>query len=250
LIETQLLLHAFYVENWESGVRKEQKMAIVCTNLWSWIYLNSCSRLFSDFADVTETLLVEVDQIYHLACPASPIFYKYNPVKVCICCPFICVYMCRYVQNFKELYSLQLLSSPGSPPSFESKMSCCSSHSLPGWHSSCGLVKSCCMLQTIKTNVMGTLNMLGLAKRVGARCVICFLFGLWPFCLTCSVWLDLVLYASSSIVILLKTGNMCSIIVVTSGLLKGYVQGVEDSKHYPLCSTFYSFGLLSCTGAS
>jgi hypothetical protein len=31
---------------------------------------------------------------------------------------------------------------------------------------------------------------------------------------------------------------------ITSGLLKGYVQGVEDSKHYPLCSTFYSFGLL------
>jgi len=53
--------------------------------------------------DVTEPLLVEVDQIYHLACPASPIFYKYNPVK------------------------------------------------------------------TIKTNVMGTMNMLGLAKRVGAR---------------------------------------------------------------------------------
>ncbi|KAL3697269.1 hypothetical protein R1sor_011345 [Riccia sorocarpa] len=53
--------------------------------------------------DVTEPLLVECDQIYHLACPASPIFYKYNPVK------------------------------------------------------------------TIKTNVMGTLNMLGLAKRVGAR---------------------------------------------------------------------------------
>ncbi|KAG1339198.1 UDP-glucuronic acid decarboxylase 6 [Cocos nucifera] len=26
--------------------------------------------------DVTEPLLVEVDQIYHLACPASPIFYK------------------------------------------------------------------------------------------------------------------------------------------------------------------------------
>lgn len=53
--------------------------------------------------DVTVPLLVEVDQIYHLACPASPIFYKYNPVK------------------------------------------------------------------TIKTNVMGTLNMLGLAKRVKAR---------------------------------------------------------------------------------
>lgn len=35
-------------------------------------------------ADVTEPLLVEVDRIYHLACPASPIFYKHNPVKVCI----------------------------------------------------------------------------------------------------------------------------------------------------------------------
>ncbi|KAF2613120.1 hypothetical protein F2Q70_00008920 [Brassica cretica] len=49
--------------------------------------------------DVVEPILLEVDQIYHLACPASP----FNPVK------------------------------------------------------------------TIKTNVVGTLNMLGLAKRVGAR---------------------------------------------------------------------------------
>nr|AGK44146.1 UDP-glucuronate decarboxylase protein 1 [Populus tomentosa] len=48
--------------------------------------------------DVVEPILLEVDQIYHLACPASPVHYKYNP-----------------------------------------------------------------------TNVMGTLNMLGLAKRVGAR---------------------------------------------------------------------------------
>nr|XP_043612780.1 UDP-glucuronic acid decarboxylase 1-like [Erigeron canadensis] len=53
--------------------------------------------------DVVEPLLLEVDHIYHLACPASPVHYKYNPVK------------------------------------------------------------------TIKTNVMGTLNMLGLAKRIGAR---------------------------------------------------------------------------------
>jgi len=53
--------------------------------------------------DVVEPILLEVDQIYHLACPASPVHYKYNPVK------------------------------------------------------------------TIKTNVMGTLNMLGLAKRVNAR---------------------------------------------------------------------------------
>ncbi|PIA38871.1 hypothetical protein AQUCO_02700223v1 [Aquilegia coerulea] len=53
--------------------------------------------------DVVEPILLEVDQIYHLACPASPVHYKFNPVK------------------------------------------------------------------TIKTNVMGTLNMLGLAKRIGAR---------------------------------------------------------------------------------
>nr|GMD64007.1 UDP-glucuronic acid decarboxylase 2-like [Ipomoea batatas] len=53
--------------------------------------------------DVVEPLLLEVDQIYHLACPASPVHYKHNPVK------------------------------------------------------------------TIMTNVVGTLNMLGLAKRVGAR---------------------------------------------------------------------------------
>lgn len=53
--------------------------------------------------DVVDPILLEVDQIYHLACPASPVHYKYNPIK------------------------------------------------------------------TIKTNVMGTLNMLGLAKRIGAR---------------------------------------------------------------------------------
>jgi len=53
--------------------------------------------------DVTEPIRLEVEQIYHLACPASPVHYQYNPVK------------------------------------------------------------------TIKTNVMGTLNMLGLAKRVKAR---------------------------------------------------------------------------------
>ncbi len=31
--------------------------------------------------DVTEKLLVEVDQIYNLACPASPVHYQYNPIK-------------------------------------------------------------------------------------------------------------------------------------------------------------------------
>src|SRR5215210_5309728 len=31
--------------------------------------------------DVTEPLFMEVEQIYNLACPASPVHYQYNPVK-------------------------------------------------------------------------------------------------------------------------------------------------------------------------
>ena len=34
--------------------------------------------------DVVEPIMLEVDQIYHLACPASPVHYKYNPVKTII----------------------------------------------------------------------------------------------------------------------------------------------------------------------
>ena len=53
--------------------------------------------------DVIQPILLEIDRIFHLACPASPVHYQFNPVK------------------------------------------------------------------TVKTNVMGTINMLGLAKRVKAR---------------------------------------------------------------------------------
>lgn len=53
--------------------------------------------------DITKELYVEVDQIYNLACPASPVHYQYNPIK------------------------------------------------------------------TVKTSVMGAMNMLGLAKRVRGR---------------------------------------------------------------------------------
>ena len=53
--------------------------------------------------DVVNPIMLEVDQIYHLACPASPPYYQYNPIK------------------------------------------------------------------TIKVNTYGTLNALGLAKRVGAK---------------------------------------------------------------------------------
>jgi UDP-glucuronate decarboxylase len=53
--------------------------------------------------DLVQPIFLEVDEIYNLACPASPIHYQYNPVK------------------------------------------------------------------TVKTNVMGAINMLGLAKRVKAK---------------------------------------------------------------------------------
>ena len=57
--------------------------------------------------DVTEPIKLEVDQIWHLACPASPIHYQNNPIK------------------------------------------------------------------TSKTSFLGTYNMLGLARRVGARFLMC-----------------------------------------------------------------------------
>ena len=53
--------------------------------------------------DIINPYMIEVDEIYNLACPASPVHYQYNPIK------------------------------------------------------------------TIKTSVMGAINMLGLAKRVGAK---------------------------------------------------------------------------------
>ena len=31
--------------------------------------------------DVVNPIMLEVDQVYHLACPASPVHYQYNPVK-------------------------------------------------------------------------------------------------------------------------------------------------------------------------
>ena len=31
--------------------------------------------------DVTEPIMLEVDRIWHLACPASPIHYQFNPIK-------------------------------------------------------------------------------------------------------------------------------------------------------------------------
>ncbi|XXG54083.1 hypothetical protein AAC387_Pa03g2052 [Persea americana] len=51
--------------------------------------------------DVVEPILLEVDQIYHLACPASPVHYKFNPVKTIIS------FSMKSIKNFPDiLFSL------------------------------------------------------------------------------------------------------------------------------------------------
>lgn len=54
--------------------------------------------------DVVEPILLEVDQIYHLACPASPVHYKFNPVKTIISFLFF------FLRFFKYLISWNLFS--------------------------------------------------------------------------------------------------------------------------------------------
>ncbi|KAJ0256761.1 NAD(P)-binding domain-containing protein [Hirschfeldia incana] len=85
--------------------------------------------------DVVEPILLEVDQIYHLACPASPVHYKFNPVKTIISF-FLFFFLIIYFDGNVLVVVVVVF--------------------LDYW----------CVY---KTNVVGTLNMLGLAKRVGAR---------------------------------------------------------------------------------
>ncbi|KAF5747544.1 hypothetical protein HS088_TW05G00267 [Tripterygium wilfordii] len=47
--------------------------------------------------DVVEPILLEVDQIYHLAFPASPVHYKYNPVKTIISLSYIHLFLSHYM---------------------------------------------------------------------------------------------------------------------------------------------------------
>lgn len=44
-------------------------------------HLLPCSNFEMIRHDVVEPILLEIDQVYHLACPASPVHYKYNPIK-------------------------------------------------------------------------------------------------------------------------------------------------------------------------
>ena len=45
------------------------------------IHLMDSNRFELVRHDITEPILLEVDRIYNLACPASPVQYQYNPVK-------------------------------------------------------------------------------------------------------------------------------------------------------------------------
>ena len=57
------------VDNFYTGVK---------SNLDKW-NLNPKFELIRH--DVTEPIKVEVDRIWHLACPASPVHYQSNPIK-------------------------------------------------------------------------------------------------------------------------------------------------------------------------
>lgn len=48
------------------------------SNVEHWLHHPNFSLIRHD---VIQPILLEVDQIYHLACPASPPHYQYNPVK-------------------------------------------------------------------------------------------------------------------------------------------------------------------------
>jgi UDP-glucuronate decarboxylase len=52
--------------------------------------------------DVTEPIVIEVDEIYHLACPASPVHYQRNPVRTirtCVIGTLNMLELCREVQG-------------------------------------------------------------------------------------------------------------------------------------------------------
>ena len=51
--------------------------------------------------DITEPIRLEVDQIYHLACPASPVHYQYNPVKTTKVCVMGTLHMLGLAKRVK-----------------------------------------------------------------------------------------------------------------------------------------------------
>ena len=48
-------------------------------NVRNWLNLPNFELIRHD---ITEPIRLEVDRIYHLACPASPVHYQFNPIKI------------------------------------------------------------------------------------------------------------------------------------------------------------------------
>lgn len=65
----------------------EQGHEVICLDNFFTGRRHNVSRLIQETHfeilrhDVIEPILLEVDQIFHLACPASPVHYQFNPVK-------------------------------------------------------------------------------------------------------------------------------------------------------------------------
>ncbi len=53
--------------------------------------------------DITEPIYIEVDQIYNLACPASPIHYQYNPIKTAKTSVIVILTTISKCHNFKSV---------------------------------------------------------------------------------------------------------------------------------------------------
>ncbi|KAG5582619.1 hypothetical protein H5410_053246 [Solanum commersonii] len=113
--------------------------------------------------DVVEPILLEVDQIYHLACPASPVHYKYNPVKTIISFVYISIWIVfLYSLCIKACF---LFLCDGGVHGFTGISDCLRCIFMFSFYFDVLEILN----SDYKTNVMGTLNMLGLAKRIGAR---------------------------------------------------------------------------------
>ena len=109
--------------------------------------------------DVVEKLMLEVDQIYHLACPASPVHYKWaRPPKfyakstAYLSAPEVNLAVCLCTAG-KAI----LASRPFALRQY--KVGQLSFDCLCRYNT----------IKTIKTSFLGTMNMLGLAKRTRAR---------------------------------------------------------------------------------
>ncbi|KOM39460.1 hypothetical protein LR48_Vigan03g284200 [Vigna angularis] len=125
--------------------------------------------------DVVEPLLLEVDQIYHLACPASPVHYKFNPVKTIISFRFLLFNSLNCILFVLITTIITFNNCLISSPMKMSKVLCTErtdlNNNITLVHVELDLENGILNWGSVahKTNVVGTLNMLGLAKRVGAR---------------------------------------------------------------------------------